>query len=34
MLGLKRLGRRGGVLALLSVLWIGAAAQVIASHEP
>ena len=30
----KRLGRRGGLLLLLAALWVGAAAQVIASHEP
>ena len=32
----KRLGRRGGLLALLALLWIGSAAQVVAgtSHDP
>ena len=30
----KRLGRRGGLLLLLAVLWAGVAAQVAAAHEP
>jgi len=30
----KRLGRRGGLLLMLAVLWVGAAAQVAATHAP
>lgn len=30
----KRLGRRGGLLLLLAVLWAGVAAQVAAAHAP
>ena len=30
----KRLGRRGGLLLLLAVLWAGVAAQVAAAREP
>ena len=30
----KRLGRRGGLLLLLAVLWAGVAAQVAATHDP
>ena len=30
----KKLGRRGGLLLLLAVLWAGVAAQVAATHAP
>ena len=30
----KRLGRRGGLLLMLAVLWVGAAAQVAATRAP
>ena len=30
----KRLGRRGGLLLMLAVLWVGVAAQVAATHAP
>ena len=34
MAHVKRLGRRGGLLLLLAVLWAGVAAQVAATHAP
>ena len=30
----RRLGRRGGLLLMLAVLWVGVAAQVAATHAP
>ena len=34
MAHVKRLGRRGGLLLLLAVLWAGVAAHIAAAHEP